>query len=233
MIPAVIPARMRRECLMTEFLIRDDDCPLAAATRRTGTVVDAAPPLLRPDGNALLRFEADPDEGFAATLEADERIRYLYRGGREDTDTYRCLSMQPCIVHTLVDSGFMIESITYQNGSAVLTGAVVGHEVLTDVTQTAGQTVGITLNRVFELHAEDETAVAQRWDITPAQEAALSRAVALGYFTVPRAVTASDVAADLGISKSAFLERLHRGQHSLFTQLFPDIEAGSASGDPG
>ncbi len=229
--PARTP-QMIRECLMAEFRVRDDDCPLAAATLETGAVVDAAPPLLRPDGNVLLRFEADPDDALAATLDADDRIRYLYRGTGGDTDTYRCLSMHPCVVHTLVDAGFMPESLTYQNGSAVLTGAVVGHEILTSVMKTAGETVGITLNRVFELHSEDETAVAQRWDITPAQEEALSRAVALGYFTVPRAVTADDVAADIGISKSAFLERLHRAQHSLLTQLFPDVEARSASADP-
>jgi predicted DNA binding protein len=37
---------------------------------------------------------------------------------------------------------------------------------------------------------------------------------------VPREVTAADVAAELGISKSAFLERLHRAERTLFRQLF-------------
>ncbi len=42
----------------------------------------------------------------------------------------------------------------------------------------------------------------------------------MGYFSVPREATASDVAEELGISKSAFLERLHRAERSMFTQIF-------------
>ncbi len=42
----------------------------------------------------------------------------------------------------------------------------------------------------------------------------------------PRQTTASEVAGEHGISKSAFLERLHRAQHSLFTQLFGGVGDG-------
>jgi predicted DNA binding protein len=42
----------------------------------------------------------------------------------------------------------------------------------------------------------------------------------MGYFAVPRESTATEVADEIGISKSAFLERLRRGQAGLFRQLF-------------
>jgi predicted DNA binding protein len=42
----------------------------------------------------------------------------------------------------------------------------------------------------------------------------------MGFFSVPREADASEVAAELGIGKSAFLERLRRGQATLFAQLF-------------
>lgn len=42
----------------------------------------------------------------------------------------------------------------------------------------------------------------------------------MGYFEIPRKATASEVAAELEIGKSAFLERLRRGQTTLYTQLF-------------
>ena len=54
--------------------------------------------------------------------------------------------------------------------------------------------------------------------LTPAQEAALRTALETGYFSVPRDATASEVAAELEISKSAFLERLRRGQESLLRE---------------
>ena len=133
---------------MTEFRVEGDDCPLAAATREAGVTVDAAPPLLREDGNVLLRFSGPPNDDLSATLEADDRVRYLYRARTGDRSTYRCLSLHPCVVHELLDTGFMVESLTYGDGGVVLQGAVVGYDVLETVLEAAGRTVGITLERV-------------------------------------------------------------------------------------
>lgn len=215
---------MIQECLMTEFRIEGDDCPLADATRATGAAVDVAPPLLRDDGNVLLRFSSAPNDDLTAYLDSDDRIRYLYQAETGGRYNYRCLSLHPCVVHELVSAGFMVESLTYQDGSAILTGAVVGHEVMQSVMETAGETVGVKLERVYALRDDEEESIAKQWDLTPAQEESLRYAVSMGYFTVPREVTADEVAAEMGISKSAFIERLHRAQHSLFTQLFPNLK---------
>lgn len=211
---------MINECLMTEFRIEGDDCPLADASRATSAVVDVAPPLMRDDGNVLLRFSSAPNDELTDYLDEDDRIRYLYQSHDGDRYNYRCLSLHPCVVHELVSAGFMVESLTYQNGNAILTGAVVGHEVMRAVMETAGETVGVKLERVYALRAEEENSIAKQWDLTPAQEESLRYAVEMGYFTVPRGATADDVAAEMGISKSAFIERLHRAQHALFSQLF-------------
>jgi len=208
---------MIEECLVVEFRVHGDDCPLADATRRLGSVVDARPPQLRADGNALLRFSS-ASTGLADALDADERIRYLHRS-RGDRDEYRCLSKHPCVVHELVDAGLLVDAIRYRSGAASITGAVVGHDVLRGVLDTAGDTVGVTLERAYPLRDEDETPVADRWGLTPAQEAAIQAAHDAGYFTVPRGATAQDVADTMSISKSAFLERLRRGQDRLLGQV--------------
>ena len=213
---------MIEECLMTEFRIRGDDCPLADAGEATGAVVDVAPPLMRDDGNVLLRFTSAPNEAFAEYLDADDRIRYLYSSRDDGRVNYRCLSLHPCVVHELISAGFMVESMSYRAGNAILTGAVVGHDVMQNVMETAGETVGVKLKRVYALRAEEEESIAKQWDLTPAQEESLRTAVEMGYFTVPREANADDVATEMGISKSAFIERLHRAQHALLTQLFPD-----------
>jgi predicted DNA binding protein len=208
------------ECLMTEFRIEGDDCPLADGSRAVSAVIDASPPLMRSDGNVLIRFSSTPNDELTAFLDGDDRIRYLYQSESDGRYNYRCLSLHPCVVHELISSGFMVESLTYQNGNAILTGAVVGNEILRSVMETAGETVGVRLERVYALRAEEDDSIAQQWDLTPAQEASLRTAVEMGYFTVPRQADASDVATELGISKSAFIERLHRAQHALFTQMF-------------
>jgi predicted DNA binding protein len=209
------------ECLVVEFSVTGDDCPLAEATRETGTTIDARPPQLRHDDYALLRFSAGEEaDELAAFLDDDDRIRYLHASRTDSRTNFRCLSKHPCAVHQLTDAGFMAETLQYRAGTERYTGAVVGHDVLQGVLAAAAETVGVSLERVFPLGSEDEEAVAQRWDVTPAQEAALRAAMEIGYFTVPRGATAAEVADELGISKSAFLERLRRGQATLFAQVF-------------
>jgi len=208
------------ECLVVEFSVTGDDCPLADATRETDTTIDARPPQLRRDDYALLRFSASEGaDDLAAVLDADERVRYLHASRTDSRTNFRCLSKHPCVVHELGDAGFMAETLQYREGTERYTGAVVGHDVLQGVLAAAAETVGVSLERVFPLGDEDDDAVAQRWDLTPAQEVALRTALEMGYFSVPREATASEVAAEIGISKSAFLERLRRGQATLFAQV--------------
>ena len=212
---------MIEECLVVEFSVTGDDCPLAEAARETGATIDARPPQGRSDDNDLLRFSAgEGADELAAVLDADDRIRYLHASRTDSRTNFRCLSKHPCVVHELTDAGFMAETLQYRDGVERYTGAVVGHDVLQGVLAAAAETVGVTLERVFPLGSEDDEAVAQRWDVTPAQTEALQAALDRGYFEVPREAAATEVADELGISKSAFLERLRRGQGRLFDQVF-------------
>lgn len=211
---------MIEECLVVEFRVTGDDCPLARATRKAEATVECRPPQARSDGNALLRFSVRGErEALCECLDKDERIRYLHASNINETANVRCLSKEPCVVHRLVDVGFMAESLQYREGVETYLGAVVGHDVLRGVLEAAGEAVGVTLERVYPLGSEEGASVAQRWDLTPAQEAALRTAVEMSYFEIPREATAGEVAVELGIGKSAFLERLRRGERALFTQV--------------
>lgn len=208
------------ECLVVEFAVSGDDCPLASASRAAGVTIDARPPQLRADGYALLQFGAPDDDRLARALDADDRIRYLHRARRDGRANFRCLSKRPCVIHELVSAGFVAESLSYRDGDARFTGAVVGHDVLEGVMSRAGETVGVRLERVHPLGREEDRSIAQRWNVTPRQEEAIRTAFEMGYYAVPREADAAAVAAELRISKSAFLERLRRGQRALFEQLF-------------
>ncbi|MFC7071845.1 helix-turn-helix domain-containing protein [Halovenus rubra] len=208
------------ECLAVEFEVGGDDCPLAAATRAVDVRIDSRPPQLREDGNVLLQFRAPSDPQLQETLDSDDRVRYLHVSDSRSEASYRCLSKHPCVVHELVSAGCMVESVQYEDGRALVTGAVVGRDVLQGVMERAGKTVGVKLRRAYQLQSQDEPSPSQQWDITPKQEACIRAALEVGYFSIPREATASEVADRLGISKSAFLERLHRAQRTLFEQLF-------------
>lgn len=211
---------MISECLVVECGVTGDDCPLAAATREVDVMIDAQPPQLRFDGYTLLRFSAPDDPDLIEILDADDRIRYLHRARLDERANYRCLSKQPCVVHELVSAGFLVESLSYRSGDATVTGAVVGHDVLEGVMNRAGETIGVKLQRIYPLGAEEQGSIAQRWDLTRKQEEALRVATEMGYFEIPRGADPATVAGELGLSKSAFLERLRRAEQALLEQIF-------------
>lgn len=209
---------MIAECLVVEFRVTGDECPLADASRETGAVIDARPPLRRADGNTLLQFSTE-DPAVGEVLDADDRVRPFHQSRADGRYNYRCLSRHRCIVNDLVDVGFLVDSTHYDDGTERYVGAVVGRDVLKGVLEAAGETFGVQLERISPLDDSDDEPVAKRWDVTPAQEEAVRAAVENGYFEVPRAATAGEVAADLDISKSAFLERLRRAEESLLGQI--------------
>lgn len=208
------------ECLAVEFRVRNDDCPLSEATRKVGVEIDARPPQRRSDGYDLLQFSSPTADGLTDVLENDDRISYLHVSRTDGRSRYRCLSKQPCVVRRLIDGGLIVETLRYRDGAAMIFGAVVGRDVLKGVMEAAGETVGVKLERVYPLQSEATESPGQRWDLTPAQEECIRTALEIGYFAIPRQASSEAVADELGISKSAFLERLRRAEASLFRQMF-------------
>jgi predicted DNA binding protein len=208
------------DCLAVEFRVRNDDCPLAEATRTVDVEIDARPPQRRSDGYDLLRFDATRSDELTRVLDADDRLSYLHVSHTDGRSQYRCLSKHPCVVRRLIDGGLIVETLRYRDGAATIFGAVVGRAVLKGVMEAAGETVGVKLERVYPLESEATESAAQRWNLTPAQEACLRTALEMGYFAIPRETSSESVAEELGISKSAFLERLRRAEAALFRQLF-------------
>ncbi|MFC4437246.1 MULTISPECIES: helix-turn-helix domain-containing protein [Natrialbaceae] len=208
------------ECLAVEFRVRNDDCPLSEATRAVDVEIDARAPQRRSDGYDLLQFSSPTADSLTDVLDNDDRISYLHVSRTDGRSRYRCLSKQPCVVRRLIDGGLIVETLRYRDGAAMIFGAVVGRDVLKGVMEAAGETVGVKLERVYPLQSEATESPGQRWDLTPAQEECIRTALEIGYFEIPRQASSEAVADELGISKSAFLERLRRAEASLFRQMF-------------
>lgn len=208
------------ECLVVEFRVQNDDCPLCGATTMVDVEIDAHAPHHRSDGYDLLQFSSPKSDRLTRILDEDDRISYLHVSKTDGRYRYRCLSKHPCVVPRLVDSGLIVDTLCYRNGEAMIFGAVVGRDVLKGVMEAAGDTVGVQLERIYPLESEAKETPSQRWDLTPAQEECIRTALEMGYFEIPRETSTEAVADELGISKSAFLERLRRGEQALFEQFF-------------
>ena len=212
---------MRDGGLSIQFRIEGDDCPLAAVTRETGSTVEAEPGLLRSDGNVLLQFRAVTDaERIARRLEDERRLQYVHAAEHAEGSEFRCLSLDPCVQHQFFDIGFMPLSIRYRAGHEFYTGAVVGHESLKQVIERARESVSVRLEGVQRMKTSKRRRLTQRWDVTPAQREAIEAGLEHGYFAVPRETSAGDVAAELGISQSAYLQRAHRAEAQIFERIF-------------
>lgn len=211
---------MIEACLAVEIRVRNDGCPLAEAAEATGVKIDAQPPQRRSDGYDLLRFDAFRSKQLTDVLDDDDRISYLHVSRTDGRNRYRCLSRAPCVVHALIDRGLIVEGLHYGQRATTVSGSVVGREVLQGVMAAAGETVGVKLTRVYPLKAEAREEPGRRWNFTPAQEECIQTALEMGYFEIPRKTSSEAVAAELGIGKSAFLERLRRGEAALFEGVF-------------
>lgn len=208
------------ECLRVTFEVEADDCPLSDASAAVGVPIEAQPPQLRSDGNVLLQFSAPRREELRRYLDDDERIRFLHVAEADDYDRYRCLSKQPCIVHELVDGGFLVDSLRYREEEAIFSGAIVDREVLKEIVNRPDTSATVTLRNISLVETEAVEIVDRLWNVTDRQEECLRTAVEMGYFGLPRQADAADVAAELGISKSAFLERLRRAEREIFGKIF-------------
>jgi len=207
--------------LLIQFRIEGDDCPLAAVTRETETAIEAKPGLLRSDGNVLLQFQAMTNaEKIAHRLEEEQRLRYVHAIERSGDTEFRCLSLDPCVQHQLFNIGFMPLSIRYQTGHEYYTGAVIGHETMKQVVGHAYESVNVQLQGIQQMEVAESKRLTQRWDITPAQREAIVAGLEHGYFAVPRELSAEEVATKLGISQSAYLQRVHRAEARIFEQIF-------------
>lgn len=214
---------MIEDCLVVEFAVGGDDCPLGEVTGALGTAVQCCLPLSRSDGTTLLRCTAtERGDDLVAALDADERVDFLHAVDGDGGTTVRFLSGQPCVVHDLVDAGFLLESLEYRDGTGYFAGSVIGYDALQNVLRATRDAIGVDLHRVYPRDASDEDHVVKKWDLTPAQEEALRTAYEMNYLSVPREVTAEDVAGELDISKSALLERLRRGEQRVLSQMYGD-----------
>ncbi|MEF8784970.1 MAG: helix-turn-helix domain-containing protein [Haloarculaceae archaeon] len=212
------------ESLVVEFTVAGNDCPVVDATADHDVVVDESPPAHRDDERTLLHFHAEGEiEGFVDRLDEEEEIDYLQVTEGGSVAQCRCLLHDECVLRALTTAGFMPHEIRIVDGTERFRGSVVGRDVLREVIQTAQQLGNVTLERVAEItagnSAEKELDTTIESSLTKQQREALVAALDQGYFNIPRGATATDVADELGISKSSFLGRIKRAQQTVFEQL--------------
>jgi predicted DNA binding protein len=200
--------RRRSRQLLAELSVdldRSSDCPL---TRIDGEVVDVHHQLVDDEcrADATVRPGADDDP---AVVHATADV------------TSAC----PCAAFAAVDC--VPDVVAAAEGRLRVRTYLPDRETLTELVERLRETaVGLRLRRLRRVDraqpaAGSETVTVELTGLTEKQREAATRAVATGYYETPREISFEELAADLGISKSALSQRLNAVESALTTAAFP------------
>jgi predicted DNA binding protein len=165
------------------------------------------------DGGDFQRFEsamdADPTVGNYRCLTASDGKRLYRTTIPEGTrDSLYAVTVEQDIL--------ILELVVTAEGKRVLS-RVPSREAVVQFRQACSERgFGFRLERLYreEVAAEDG-GIDDRYGVTAAQREALSAALEMGYFEVPRDASLEHVADELDISRQALSTRLRRGQSNL------------------
>lgn len=111
----------------------------------------------------------------------------------------------------------VLRPVVLENGSETWTLGVSGREhvqaLLTRLSQAQASP------EVVELMRDD----ANGTSLTESQRRALNLALSRGYYDFPRRTSPADLAKEMGVSKSTFLEHLHKGESKVFAAFIHHI----------
>ena len=146
------------------------------------------------------------------TIVEDESCRQTYVSGKR-TET--------CVCGTIgeFDCAFDVDEVS--DGALVIELVVPDREVLGEIVTTLQETGAVVrLSRLSHLEGDtDATIEIDATSVTEKQREAVELAVELGYYDRPREATLSDLADELGISRSAVSQRLSAVELTLIRSL--------------
>jgi len=166
-------------------------------------------------------FGSDIDR-FEEELRKDMNLRDVLtlEDHQEDERFYRVTWVQevPDIIMAVSESkATILEAVTEKGDEWELKVLFAREEELTAFREYCeSNNIDFRLTRLYYPESPEEQG---EYDITPAQLEALELAYEKGYFNVPRDISLSDLAAELGISRNACSARIRRGIRNVLDSI--------------
>jgi predicted DNA-binding protein (UPF0251 family) len=188
------------------------DCPVARFATTAGVDIDGVSTSIGADDPPVTEFLVEAD----AAADHDPVFSYghadLYRVTHDGDCPCRCLGSFDCPVH----------QYTVADGELTLVFHAGGFDQLQAAMATLRERYAVDVRRLLHPPLEgrpEERRFVNRGKLTDRQLEALRTAYESGYFQRPRRANATDVAEELGISRSTFAEHLAAAQRKLFEDV--------------
>ncbi|QAU13878.1 helix-turn-helix domain-containing protein [Halorubrum sp. BOL3-1] len=194
------------------------------------------------DGDRRLRVDLDVDQladgGCPIAAESDEATEVAVSAVGDDCvvdvttpdgDVRRGTGEvdEDCLCHAFSRVGCAPHFRRVEAGTILVTAYVDDRSAVRDLVEELREVVDrVRLVRLAVVEGPDATeqVTFDLSELTPKQRRGLELAVVRGYFDDDRDVRLSDLADELGISKSALSQRLRTAQAKLVTDVFDDAE---------
>jgi len=198
------------------------DCQVAAATAETG---DASAVAWGGDGTTVTEEVTMPADSDPAGMEEvfSDGDRSVYRFDRP--------ADQDCICEVIERHGAPIRDVRSEDGTLLLAFHVRDVATLRDAVAALRETTGgvslVRLTQSAPAGDDRNLVLVDRAALTDRQREVLETAHDLGYFARPKGANATEVAAELDISRSTFAEHLAAAQSKLFDAVLDHDAAGA------
>lgn len=197
------------------------ECPMARASAASGAACELVARTVPQDGEAAVTEEFIADEPVPEEA-AEEVFRYgkrrVYRA-RRPADV-SC----PCTVFDRL--GYPLVQARVEGERMAVVTHLHSIEDLQEVVSALRESYDrVVVERLVRPGGEGGPGSRVLFDVsrlTERQREVVRRAYDLGYFEYPRGANAGEVAADLGISRSTFVQHLTAAQAKLFGELVDD-----------
>lgn len=196
-------------------------CPVARFSAATDTVIDGVSTSVAsgPDGPAVTEFlaeAAEPPEEVAAES--------VFSYGTEDI--YRVTHAGACPCTCLGQFGCPIHRYAVEDGALTVVFHAEGFEQLQAVMGELREQYSVDVQRLLQPPLSgnpEERVFVNRGKLTDRQLEVLLTAYQQGYFERPKSANATEIADELGVSRSTFTEHLAAAQRKLFEDVLDGV----------
>ncbi|MFB6220470.1 MAG: helix-turn-helix domain-containing protein [Halolamina sp.] len=190
-------------------------CPVARFSAATGASIDGVSTSVAPAGDVVTEFLADAS-GTVEDVNAEPVFSY------GTATVYRVAHGGACPCACLGEFGCPVHRCAAEDGELTVVFHAEGFDQLQDVMAELRERYTVDVQRLLQPPLSgnpEERLFVNRGKLTDRQLEVLRTAYERGYFDQPRDANATELAEELGISRSTFTEHLVAAQRKLFEDV--------------